>query len=150
MGGGGRRSSRSRAHRGRQADPHRLLKGTAKIPCRSVGPRLWALPAALCIWARACVGSAAVAQFASELWGGSRAGWAPDTLLEPSPNQEAVAVQLEPERLVKILEVLRELPAPNYRCEGSSPRPALLRHSPVLPRGLDLSLQLLGQSYACP
>ncbi|XP_007467174.1 PREDICTED: rho GTPase-activating protein 30 isoform X3 [Lipotes vexillifer] len=28
---------------------------------------------------------------------------------------EAVAVQLEPERLVKILEVLRELPAPNYR-----------------------------------
>ncbi|KAM5235962.1 rho GTPase-activating protein 30 isoform 2-T2 [Ctenodactylus gundi] len=27
---------------------------------------------------------------------------------------EAVAVQLEPERLVKILEVLRELPAPNY------------------------------------
>ncbi|XP_024612877.1 rho GTPase-activating protein 30 isoform X5 [Neophocaena asiaeorientalis asiaeorientalis] len=28
---------------------------------------------------------------------------------------EAVAVQLEPERLVKILEVLRELPVPNYR-----------------------------------
>ncbi|XP_002715301.2 rho GTPase-activating protein 30 isoform X2 [Oryctolagus cuniculus] len=28
---------------------------------------------------------------------------------------EAVAVQLEPERLVKILEVLRELPIPNYR-----------------------------------
>ncbi|XP_008064111.1 rho GTPase-activating protein 30 isoform X4 [Carlito syrichta] len=28
---------------------------------------------------------------------------------------EAVAVQLEPERLVKILEVLRELPLPNYR-----------------------------------
>ncbi|XP_048212641.1 rho GTPase-activating protein 30 [Perognathus longimembris pacificus] len=28
---------------------------------------------------------------------------------------ESVAVQLEPERLVKILEVLRELPAPNYR-----------------------------------
>ncbi|XP_016049937.1 rho GTPase-activating protein 30 isoform X2 [Erinaceus europaeus] len=28
---------------------------------------------------------------------------------------EAVAVQLEPERLVKILEVLRELPDPNYR-----------------------------------
>ncbi|XP_013004668.2 rho GTPase-activating protein 30 isoform X2 [Cavia porcellus] len=28
---------------------------------------------------------------------------------------EAVAVQLEPERLVKILEVLQELPAPNYR-----------------------------------
>ncbi|XP_063483100.1 rho GTPase-activating protein 30 isoform X5 [Symphalangus syndactylus] len=28
---------------------------------------------------------------------------------------EAVGVQLEPERLVKILEVLRELPVPNYR-----------------------------------
>ncbi|XP_045154375.1 rho GTPase-activating protein 30 [Echinops telfairi] len=28
---------------------------------------------------------------------------------------EAVAVQMEPERLVKILEVLRELPVPNYR-----------------------------------
>lgn len=28
---------------------------------------------------------------------------------------EAVAVQLEPERLVKILEVLQELPVPNYR-----------------------------------
>ncbi|XP_040593059.1 rho GTPase-activating protein 30 isoform X2 [Mesocricetus auratus] len=28
---------------------------------------------------------------------------------------EAVAVQLEPERLIKILEVLQELPAPNYR-----------------------------------
>ncbi|XP_006895608.1 PREDICTED: rho GTPase-activating protein 30 [Elephantulus edwardii] len=28
---------------------------------------------------------------------------------------EAVAVQMEPERLVKILEVLRELPLPNYR-----------------------------------
>ncbi|XP_040859351.1 rho GTPase-activating protein 30 isoform X2 [Ochotona curzoniae] len=28
---------------------------------------------------------------------------------------EAVAVQLEPQRLVKILEVLQELPAPNYR-----------------------------------
>uniref|UniRef100_A0A8C5L392 Rho GTPase activating protein 30 n=1 Tax=Jaculus jaculus TaxID=51337 RepID=A0A8C5L392_JACJA len=28
---------------------------------------------------------------------------------------EAVAVQLEPDRLVKILEVLRELPVPNYR-----------------------------------
>ncbi|XP_036290300.1 rho GTPase-activating protein 30 isoform X3 [Pipistrellus kuhlii] len=28
---------------------------------------------------------------------------------------EAVAVQLEPERLIKILEVLRELPTPNYR-----------------------------------
>ncbi|KAM4860523.1 rho GTPase-activating protein 30 [Thomomys bottae] len=28
---------------------------------------------------------------------------------------EAVAVQLEPERLIKILEVLRELPVPNYR-----------------------------------
>ncbi|XP_057584625.1 rho GTPase-activating protein 30 isoform X3 [Hippopotamus amphibius kiboko] len=28
---------------------------------------------------------------------------------------DAVAVQLEPERLVKILEVLRELPVPNYR-----------------------------------
>ncbi|KAL1769775.1 rho GTPase-activating protein 30 isoform X1 [Sigmodon hispidus] len=28
---------------------------------------------------------------------------------------EAVAVQLEPERLVKILDVLQELPAPNYR-----------------------------------
>ncbi|XP_006861827.1 PREDICTED: rho GTPase-activating protein 30 [Chrysochloris asiatica] len=28
---------------------------------------------------------------------------------------EAVAVQMEPERLVKILEVLRELPIPNYR-----------------------------------
>ncbi|XP_052593583.1 rho GTPase-activating protein 30 isoform X2 [Peromyscus californicus insignis] len=28
---------------------------------------------------------------------------------------EAVAVQLEPERLIKILDVLQELPAPNYR-----------------------------------
>uniref|UniRef100_A0A8C9L174 Rho GTPase activating protein 30 n=1 Tax=Panthera tigris altaica TaxID=74533 RepID=A0A8C9L174_PANTA len=31
------------------------------------------------------------------------------------PHQEAVAVQLEPERLIKILEVLGELPLPNYR-----------------------------------
>lgn len=30
-------------------------------------------------------------------------------------------MQLEPERLVKILEVLRELPVPNYRCVGPSP-----------------------------
>lgn len=30
-------------------------------------------------------------------------------------------MQLEPERLVKILEVLRELPVPNYRCVGPLP-----------------------------
>lgn len=29
-------------------------------------------------------------------------------------------MQLEPERLVKILEVLRELPVPNYRCAPCS------------------------------
>lgn len=30
-------------------------------------------------------------------------------------------MQLEPERLIKILEVLQELPAPNYRCVGLHP-----------------------------
>lgn len=49
-----------------------------------------------------------------------------------SPPQEAVAVQLEPERLVKILEVLRELPVPNYRCV----RPGALSPSSQAPAWL--------------
>lgn len=48
-------------------------------------------------------------------------------------------MQLEPERLVKILDVLQELPAPNYRCVGfhplysrdTPPRPSL-RPQPCL------------------
>lgn len=54
------------------------------------------------------------------------------------PDQDAVGVQLEPERLVKILEVLRELPVPNYRCVGfpCSQSP----NHPKQPWGLDLSL----------
>lgn len=59
-------------------------------------------------------------------------------------------MQLEPERLVKILEVLRELPVPNYRCAGSSPRPALLPHSAVLPPSLDRSLPAPGPVLCLP
>lgn len=49
----------------------------------------------------------------------AEAGWATDSCsVHLTLPQEAVAVQLEPQRLVKILEVLQELPAPNYRCVG--------------------------------
>lgn len=53
-------------------------------------------------------------------------------------------MQLEPERLIKILEVLGELPLPNYRCVGplrsqsaDSPHATLgppLVSSPLAPR----------------
>lgn len=55
------------------------------------------------------------------------------------PHQEAVAVQLEPERLIKILEVLGELPLPNYRCVGFLP-PQRAAPRPTQPWGVDLSL----------
>lgn len=53
-------------------------------------------------------------------------------MLPLGPHQEAVAVQLEPERLVKILEVLRELPVPNYRYAGPphQPRPPTAQAPP--------------------
>lgn len=60
-------------------------------------------------------------------------------------------MQLEPERLVKILEVLRELPVPNYRCVGLLPTQSPdSSHSPgsLSTWGLDLSplFQLPGPS----
>lgn len=70
-------------------------------------------------------------------------------MLPLGPHQEAVAVQLEPERLVKILEVLRELPVPNYRYAGPPtspdlPQPRLpLRQGPSLPAPRP-------QPYSCP
>lgn len=36
----------------------------------------------------------------------------------PCPPQDAVAIQMEEARLVKIKEVLKELPAPHYRYWG--------------------------------
>lgn len=44
-----------------------------------------------------------------------------------------MAVQLEPERLVKILDVLQELPAPNYRCVGFHPLYSRDTPAPALP-----------------
>ena len=42
----------------------------------------------------------------------------------PSPPQDAVATQMEEVRLVKIKEVLKELPPPHYRyAVGSACRP---------------------------
>lgn len=49
-----------------------------------------------------------------------------------------MAVQLEPERLVKILDVLQELPVANYRCVGLLP--TKVRTPPTEPR---LSLYLV-------
>lgn len=47
----------------------------------------------------------------------------------PCPPQDAVAIQMEEARLVKIKEVLKELPAPHYRYWGGA-QPA----APVSPK----------------
>ncbi len=39
--------------------------------------------------------------------------------MDSSVSQEAVAIQLEEERLVKINDVLKELPTPHYRYSAS-------------------------------
>lgn len=84
--------------------------------------------------------------------GGSRvtcSRWVLRAWLARSPTpasytyQEAVAVQLEPERLVKILEVLQELPAPNYRCvrfPACTPGGWALLSLPPLPPSSPVSL----------
>lgn len=43
----------------------------------------------------------------------------------PCPPQDAVAIQMEEARLVKIKEVLKELPAPHYRYWGGPSPPSL-------------------------
>lgn len=58
-------------------------------------------------------------------------------------------MQLEPERLVKILEVLRELPVPNYRCAGFLPTPVLAPPTARLPLPGALTF-LSSQSQALP
>lgn len=89
------------------------------------------LPVRHFTWGRGTGGySKAVGRFGSELWAVSRARAGALTPASGTvPHQEAVAVQLEPERLVKILEVLRELPVPNYRCVLPPP-PADASRSP--------------------
>lgn len=47
----------------------------------------------------------------------------------PCPPQDAVAIQMEEARLVKIKEVLKELPAPHYRYWGGAQPPV-----PVSPK----------------
>lgn len=56
-------------------------------------------------------------------------------------------MQLEPERLVKILEVLRELPVPNYRCVGRLPTSpqSWLPHTTQAPSTWGLDMSFLSQ-----
>lgn len=60
-------------------------------------------------------------------------------------------MQLEPERLIKILDVLQELPAPNYRCVGFCPLYSRDTPAPALPMAPALlALPALRSAHPCP
>lgn len=59
-------------------------------------------------------------------------------------------MQLEPERLIKILDVLQELPAPNYRCVGFRPLYSRDTPAPALPTAPALlALPALRSAHPC-